>query len=63
MNSNMSKYVNTNYFLLSVTIVECILSKFSALVPMHCEGMSPILIEAILFLKQKVCMRVWICHQ
>ncbi len=49
----MSKYVNTNHFISCATIVECLWSKFDASVSQHCEKMSPMLIEAILFLKEK----------
>ncbi len=52
MDSSVSKYVNTNHFLSSAAIVECLWSKFDALVPQRREGMSPMLIEAILFLKE-----------
>lgn len=47
-----SDYVNTDHLLASAAIVECLWSKFDALVPQRREGMSPLLIEAILFLKE-----------
>eukprot|EP00986_Skeletonema_menzelii_P018329 scaffold26626_cov178-Skeletonema_menzelii.AAC.7 len=47
-----SEYVNTDHLLASAAIVECLWSKFDALVPQRREGMSPLLIEAILFLKE-----------
>lgn len=49
-----SEYVNTDHLLASAAIVECLWSKFDALVPQRREGMSPLLIEAILFLKENI---------
>ena len=49
-----SEYVNTDHLLSSAAIVECLWSKFDALVPQRREGMSPLLIEAILFLKENI---------
>ncbi len=53
LDSSVYKYVNTNNFLSSAAIVECLWSKIDALVPQCYEGMSPMLIEVILFLKEK----------
>ncbi len=39
-----SDYVNTDHLLASAAIVECLRSKFDALVPQRREGMSPLLI-------------------
>ena len=47
-----SEYCNTDHFISSAAIVECLWSKFDALVPQRREGMSPVLIEAIIFLKE-----------
>ena len=50
----VSDYVNTDHLLASAAIVECLGSKFDALVPQRREGMSPLLTEAILFLKENI---------
>ena len=50
----VSDYVNTDHLLASAAIVECLWSKFDALVPQRREGMSPLLTEAILFLKENI---------
>ena len=47
-----SDYVNTDHLLASAAIVECLWSKFDALIPQRREEMSPLLTEAILFLKE-----------
>ncbi len=60
----VSDYVNTDHLLVlalaSAAIVECLWSnKFDALVPQRREGMSPLLTEAILFLKENIDLVFW----
>jgi len=47
-----SQYADTDCILASAAIVECLWSKFDALVPQRRSGMSPVMIEGILFLKE-----------
>ena len=47
-----SKHCNADHFLSSTTISECVWLQFDFLVPQHREGMSPVLLGAILFLKE-----------
>ena len=54
-----SDYVNTDHLLASAAIVECLWSKFDALIPQRREEMSPLLTEAILFLKENIDLDLW----
>ena len=47
-----SQYADTDCILASAAIVECLWSKFDALVPQRRSGMSPVMIEGILYLKE-----------
>ena len=47
-----SQYADNDCILASTAIVECLWSKFDALVPQRQPGMSPVMIEGILYLKE-----------
>ena len=47
-----SEYINLDFLLGSAAIVECLWSKFDALVILRRRGMSPIMVEGILYLKE-----------
>lgn len=47
-----SEYINCDFLLGSAAIVECLWSKLDALIPQRRSGMSPIMVEAILYLKE-----------
>ena len=47
-----SLYINCNFLGISAAIVECLWSKYDAAVPQRRGGLAPIMVEALLFLKE-----------
>ena len=47
-----SEFINCDFLLGSAAVVECLWSKLDALIPQRRSGMSPIMVEAILYLKE-----------